>query len=78
LDRSEDVLEALRARRVDVSEVHRINLLSLLKYSGREKDSVWKEIANSMQKSGRLLLGSEQSALREVDRETGEILPTRK
>jgi hypothetical protein len=73
LERSEEIVELLRRRKVDVGEVHRVNLLSVLKYAEKRGDP-WKDWVNSVQTSGRLLHRSEQTGLMTVvDRTTGEI-----
>jgi len=73
LERSEDIIEALRKRKVDVGEVHRINLLNILKYAERKSDP-WKDLANLVQMNGRLLHRSELTGrMTSVDRTTGEM-----
>jgi len=71
LERSDEIVAELQRRRVDRERAYVINVLEVLRMVDR-KDPGWKAGANLAQMNGRLLLGIEH---REVDRETGEILP---
>jgi len=75
----DEIVRELQRRKVDLGQVHNVNLREILKFATK-KDDAWKNLINSAQTNGRLLLSTEEDEVltyREVDRETGEIRKTR-
>lgn len=72
----EEIVRELQRRKVDLGQVWNVNVRDILKFATR-KDDAWKEMLNSRQTSGDLLLSTEVEPgvlqYRKVDRETGEI-----
>jgi len=75
MEHQEEIVRALQKRRVDLGQVWNANVRDILRLATKKEDA-WKQMLNSRQTSGNLLLSTETNGVleyRKVNRETGEI-----